>query len=87
MIIVLYVLAGIVATLGPSSVGVSDTAAEMRVDLAIYTAPPRRSRAIDRYAKSAQLPPGSDEALMLEAMRAARPRRSGASIKRIVLNG
>src|SRR5262245_8066163 len=38
-------------------------------DLAIYTAPPRRSRAIDRYA---QLPPGSDEALMLEAMRAAR---------------
>src|SRR5262249_29186897 len=41
-------------------------------DLAIYTAPPRRSRAIDRYARSAQLPPGSDEALMLEAMRAAR---------------
>src|SRR5258708_17897644 len=40
--------------------------------LAIYTAPPRRSRAIDRYARSAQLPPGSDEALMLEAMRAAR---------------
>src|SRR5262245_44267752 len=41
-------------------------------DLAIYTASPRRSRAIDRYARSAQLPPGSDEALMLEAMRAAR---------------
>ena len=41
-------------------------------DLAIYTAPPRRSRAIDRYARSAQLPPGSDEARMLEAMRAAR---------------
>src|SRR6266540_1864744 len=41
-------------------------------DLAIYTAPPRRSRAIDRYARSAQLPPGSDEALMLVAMRAAR---------------
>ena len=41
-------------------------------DLAIYTAPPRRARAIDRYARSAQLPPGSDEALMLEAMRAAR---------------
>jgi hypothetical protein len=41
-------------------------------DLAIYTAPPGRSRAIDRYARSAQLPPGSDEALMLEAMRAAR---------------
>jgi len=41
-------------------------------DLAIYTAPPGRSRAIDRYARSAQLPPGSDEARMLEAMRAAR---------------
>ena len=41
-------------------------------DLAIYTAPPQRSRAIDRYARSAQLPPGSDEARMLEAMRAAR---------------
>jgi hypothetical protein len=41
-------------------------------DLAIYTAPPRRSRAIDRYARSAQFPPGSDEAVMLEAMRAAR---------------
>ena len=40
-------------------------------DLAIYTAPPRRSRAIDRYARSAQLPPGSDEARMLEAMRGA----------------
>jgi hypothetical protein len=34
-------------------------------DLAIYTAPPRRSRAIDRYARSAQLTPGSDEALIL----------------------
>src|SRR5262249_10064877 len=31
-------------------------------DLAIYTAPPRRSRAIDRYARSAQLPPGSGDA-------------------------
>jgi hypothetical protein len=37
-------------------------------DLAIHTAPPGRSRVIDRYARSAQLPPGSDEALMLEAM-------------------
>src|SRR5262245_66602065 len=41
-------------------------------DLAIYTAPPRRSRAIDRYARSAQFPPGSDEALLVEAMGAAR---------------
>lgn len=37
-------------------------------DLAIYTAPPGRSRAIDRLACSVSLPTGSDEALMLEAM-------------------
>src|SRR5258708_19438810 len=37
-------------------------------DLAIHTASPERSRAIDRYAKSARLAEGSDEALVLEAM-------------------
>jgi hypothetical protein len=37
-------------------------------DLAIYTAPAGRSRAIGRYARSAELAPGSDEALVLEAM-------------------
>jgi hypothetical protein len=36
-------------------------------DLAIYTAPVGRSRAIDRYARSIQFAPGSDEALVLEA--------------------
>jgi len=42
-------------------------------DLAIHTAPaPGRSRAIDRYAKSVKLVPGSDEALVLDAMQAAR---------------
>jgi hypothetical protein len=41
-------------------------------DLAIHAASPQRSRAIDRFAKSARLAPGSDEALVLEAMRAAR---------------
>jgi hypothetical protein len=41
-------------------------------DLAIHTAPPGRSRAIDRYARSAQFAPGSEEALVLEAMRNAR---------------
>jgi hypothetical protein len=42
-------------------------------DLAIHTAPAAgRSRAIDRYAKSVELAPGSDEALVLDAMRAAR---------------
>jgi len=41
-------------------------------DLAIHTAPMDRSRAIDRYARSARLAPGSDEALMLDAMCHAR---------------
>jgi hypothetical protein len=40
-------------------------------DLAIHTAPAGRSRAIDRYARSARLAAQSDEALVLEAMRAA----------------
>ena len=41
-------------------------------DLALYTAREGRSRALDRYARAARLPPGSDEALVLEAMRRAR---------------
>jgi hypothetical protein len=41
-------------------------------DLAIHTAPMDRSRAIDRYARSTRLAPGSDEALMLDAMCHAR---------------
>lgn len=41
-------------------------------DLAIYTAKPGRSRAIDRYARSVTLQPGSDEALTLDAMCQAR---------------
>jgi len=41
-------------------------------DLAIYTAPLGRSRAIDRYANAARLAPGSDEALVLDAMCRAR---------------
>jgi hypothetical protein len=44
----------------------------LAVDLAIHTAPKDRSRAIDRYARAARLAPGSDEALVLEAMRRAR---------------
>jgi hypothetical protein len=44
----------------------------LAVDLAIYTTRPGRSRAIDRYAGAARLRPGSDEALVLEAMRRAR---------------
>ena len=41
-------------------------------DLALYTAKERRSRALDRYARATPLPPGSDAARMLEAMRHAR---------------
>ena len=40
-------------------------------DLAIYTAPADRSRAIDRYAKSARFEAQSDDRLMLEAMSAS----------------
>src|SRR3974377_1783450 len=52
---------------------VANTEEEMTLvfDLAIYTAKEGRSRAIDRYAKVAQLPPDSDERSMLEAMRHA----------------
>jgi hypothetical protein len=41
-------------------------------DLAIHTAPVGRSRAIDRYARSARFAAGSDEALVLDAMCRAR---------------
>ena len=41
-------------------------------DLAIYTAPPERTRAIDRYARIARFEPGSEEARVFEAMRKAR---------------
>ncbi len=41
-------------------------------DLLIFTAPAGRTRAIDRYARAAQLAPGSEEAAALEAMRKAR---------------
>ena len=41
-------------------------------DLIVYTAPPGRSRALDRYARSMPPPAGSDEALVLDAMRKAR---------------
>ena len=40
-------------------------------DLAIYLARPGRSHPLDRYARGARLPPGADEALVLEAMRRA----------------
>jgi hypothetical protein len=45
---------------------------DFAADLAIHTAPADRSRAIDRYARSARHAPGSDEALVLDAMCRAR---------------
>jgi hypothetical protein len=42
------------------------------LDLAIYTAPPGRTRAVDRYARAARFAPESDEALLLGAMCNAR---------------
>jgi hypothetical protein len=41
-------------------------------DLALYTAPPGRSRGIERYARSAAVSVGSDEEVVLQAMRQAR---------------
>jgi hypothetical protein len=41
-------------------------------DLALYTAPPGRSRGIERYARSAAVPPGSDDQGVLQAMCQAR---------------
>ena len=53
---------------------VAESEAEMTLvfDLALYTAKERRSRALDRYARATKLPPGSDAARVLEAMRQAR---------------
>jgi len=41
-------------------------------DLAIYTAPPDRTRAIDRYARTARFEAGSEEARVFDAMQNAR---------------
>ena len=41
-------------------------------DLATYQPRPGRSHPVDRYARAAQFAPGSDEALVLDAMRHAR---------------
>lgn len=53
---------------------VADSMEELTLafDLAIHTAKPGQSRAIERYAAAARLQPGTDEHLVLEAMRQAR---------------
>jgi hypothetical protein len=48
-----------------------DPAMTLVFDLALYTAKEGRSRALDRYARTSSLPPGSDEVRMLDAMRHA----------------
>ncbi len=52
---------------------VCDTDEEMALiaDLAVHTAKSGRSRAIDRYAKSVSFVPGTEEALILAALRRA----------------
>lgn len=44
---------------------------DLTSDLLVYTAPAGRSRALDRYARNSPSLAGSDEALMLDAMRNA----------------
>ena len=60
---------------------IADSTEELTLvfDLAIYTAKEGRTRAIDRYAKAAQLPAGSDEMRMLEAMCCARFSTGGSN--------
>jgi hypothetical protein len=57
---------------GPMLVAESEAEMTLVFDLALYTAKEGRSRALDRYARATPLPPGSDAARMLEAMRHAR---------------
>jgi hypothetical protein len=60
--------------LATGGVLVAESEAEMTLvfDLALYTAKQHRSRALDRYARATSLPPSSDAARVLEAMRQAR---------------
>lgn len=44
----------------------------LALDLAIHTAPPDRTRVIDRYARTASVERGSDDERVLEAMRRGR---------------
>lgn len=59
-------------TMGKTLVAESIDEMTLAFDLALHTARPGHSRAIDRYARAAQLQPGSDEFVALEAMRQAR---------------
>jgi len=57
---------------GSTLVTVSEDELSLAFDLAVHTSRGGRSRAIDRYAHSLRLAPGSDEATMLKAAQKAR---------------
>src|SRR4051794_18974343 len=59
-------------TVGKMLVAESPDEVTLAFDLSLYTAPPGRSRGIDRYARSTPVVPGSDEDVMLQALRRAR---------------
>jgi hypothetical protein len=59
-------------TVGKMLVAESPDEVTLAFDLSLYTALPGRSRGIDRYARSAPVVPGSDEDVMLQALRRAR---------------
>ena len=54
--------------MGRTLIANSEEEMTLAFNLAIYTAKEGQSRAIDRYAKVAQLPPDSDERSMLDAI-------------------
>jgi hypothetical protein len=59
-------------TQGKAMVSDSEYEIALAEDLAIYMARPGRSHPLDRYARAAGFAPGSDKAIVLEAMRHAR---------------
>ena len=62
--------------IGKALIAESPDELTLAFDLALYTAPPGRSRGIERYARSAAVPTGSDDAAVLHAMGARRASRS-----------
>jgi hypothetical protein len=59
-------------TQGKAMISDSEYEIALAEDLAIYLARPGRSHPLDRYARAAGFAPGSDKAIVLEAMRHAR---------------
>ena len=59
-------------TVGKMLVAESLDEVTLAYDLALYTAPPGRSRGMERYVRNAAATPGSDEDVMLQALLRAR---------------